>query len=115
MIVVSPRHPARPTMLSVRRLRRTVTLQVVTIDTIGGARFYPFGNGRPPKRLGPATRERRKALNSQTCCRGRGSAQRGRLGQAGEGVGYGSKKLPPSGCRGRPAAGTLNRSEERRV
>src|SRR6266498_189172 len=29
MIVVSPRHPARPTTLSVRRLRRTVTLEVI--------------------------------------------------------------------------------------
>src|SRR5664279_6605075 len=35
-------------------------VSVPTIDTFGCARFHPFGNGKPQKRAGPATRERRK-------------------------------------------------------
>src|ERR1039457_6150079 len=37
----------------------------VTIDTFGCARFHPFGNGKPQKRAGPATRERRKPWRRQ--------------------------------------------------
>ena len=35
-------------------------VSVLTNDTLGRARFCPFGNRRPQERLGPATRERRK-------------------------------------------------------
>src|ERR1039458_6805055 len=38
---------------------------VPTIDTFGCARFHPFGNGKPQKRAGPATRERRKPWRRQ--------------------------------------------------
>src|ERR1039457_1961798 len=37
----------------------------VTIDTFGCGRFHPFGNGKPQKRAGPATRERRKPWRRQ--------------------------------------------------
>ena len=40
-------------------------MQVPTIDTFGCARFHPFGNGKPQKRAGPATRERRKPWRRQ--------------------------------------------------
>ena len=36
-----------------------------TTDTFGCARFHPFGNGKPQKRAGPATRERRKPWRRQ--------------------------------------------------
>ena len=40
-------------------------VSVPTIDTFGCARFHPFGNGKPQKRAGPATRERRKPWRRQ--------------------------------------------------
>ena len=40
-------------------------MSVPTIDTFGCARFHPFGNGKPQKRAGPATRERRKPWRRQ--------------------------------------------------
>ena len=40
-------------------------VSVPTIDTFGCARFHPFGNGKPHKRAGPATRERRKPRRRQ--------------------------------------------------
>src|ERR1017187_8465650 len=40
-------------------------VSVPTIDTFGCARFHPFGNGKPQKRVGPATRERRKPWRRQ--------------------------------------------------
>jgi hypothetical protein len=44
-------------------------MSVPTIDTFGCARVHPFGNGKPQKRAGPATRERRKPWRrqSKTC------------------------------------------------
>src|ERR1035437_9610696 len=36
-----------------------------TIETFGCARLHPFGNGKPQKRAGPATRERRKPWRRQ--------------------------------------------------
>ena len=39
--------------------------QVPTIDTFGCSRFHPFGNGKPQKRTGPATRKRRKLWRCQ--------------------------------------------------
>src|ERR1035437_7159300 len=35
-------------------------VSVPTIDTVGCASVHPFGNGKPQKRAGPATRERRQ-------------------------------------------------------
>src|ERR1035441_5747122 len=46
MIVVSPRHPARPTTLSVRRLRRTVTVKLrpgSSILLIQSGALFPDG------------------------------------------------------------------------
>jgi hypothetical protein len=40
-------------------------VSVPTIDTFGCARFHPFGNGKPQKRAGAATRERRKPWRRQ--------------------------------------------------
>jgi REP element-mobilizing transposase RayT len=40
-------------------------VSVPTIDTFGCARFHSFGNGKPQKRAGPATRERRKPWRRQ--------------------------------------------------
>ena len=40
-------------------------MSVPTIDTFGCARFHPFGNEKPQKRAGPATRERRKPWRRQ--------------------------------------------------
>jgi hypothetical protein len=42
------------------RLRYLHRKQVPTTDTLGYARFHPFGNGKPQKRAGHAPRERRK-------------------------------------------------------
>src|ERR1035441_10016398 len=36
----------------------------VTIDTFGCARFHPFGNGKPQKRAGPATRGAAEAVET---------------------------------------------------
>jgi hypothetical protein len=44
---------------------RTVEQVSPTIDTFGCAKFHPFGNGKPQKRAGPATRKRRKPRRRQ--------------------------------------------------
>ena len=48
-----------------RSQRVAEQVSVPTIDTFGCARWHPFGNGKPQKRAGPATRERRKPWGRQ--------------------------------------------------
>ena len=61
--------PGRPTAQGAAPACRPFVLReqvsVPTIDTFGCARFHPFGNGKPQKRAGPATRERRKPWRRQ--------------------------------------------------
>src|ERR1035441_9072863 len=40
-------------------------LSVPTIDTFGCARFHPFGNGKPQKRAGPATRSEERRVGKE--------------------------------------------------
>ena len=55
----------RPEGTGQLRVELAEQVSVPTIDTFGCARFHPFGNGKPQKRAGPATRERRKPWRRQ--------------------------------------------------